>query len=248
MASLEEIKEARLKKLEILKDKGINPYPAKVPRDFSLVEVKKDFENLEKTEKSFSVAGRVMAIRGQGAILFAVLFDGTEKLQVIIKRDEISEEVFSLFVDTVDIGDFISVSGKALTSQRGEQSILLSDWLMASKSLAPLPEKWAGLQDTDERYRKRYLDLLMDDELRDLILKKSKFWDVTREFLKKEGFLEIETPTLEVTTGGAEAEPFRTHHSDYDLDVFLRISVGELWQKRLMSAGFPKTFEIGRVY
>ena len=248
MASLEEIREARLKKLEILKSKGINPYPAKVPRDMSLSSVKNDFENLEKSGQTFSVAGRVMTIRGQGAILFAVLFDGTDKLQVIIKKDEISEEIFSLFADTVDMGDFISVTGKALTSQRGEQSILLSQWLMASKSLAPLPEKWHGLQDIDERYRKRYLDLLMDDELRDLVLKKSKFWDVTRDFLKKEGFLEIETPTLEVTTGGAEAEPFRTHHSDYDLDVFLRISVGELWQKRLMSAGFPKTFEIGRVY
>ncbi len=248
MASLEEIKEARLKKIQILKSKGIDPYPAKIPKDFSLFEVKNDFENLEKSEKFFSVAGRVIAIRGQGAILFVVLFDGTEKLQIIVKKDNLNEEVFSLFVDTVDIGDFISVKGKALTSQRGEQSVLMLDWIMASKSLSPLPEKWHGLQDTDERYRKRYLDLLMNEELRKLILKKSKFWDVIREFLKKEGFLEVETPTLEITTGGAEAKPFKTHHSDYDLDVFLRISVGELWQKRLMSAGFPKTFEIGRVY
>lgn len=248
MASLEEIREARLKKIEILKSKGINSYPAKVPRDFTVSEVKNQFVDLEKSAKEFSVAGRVMAIRGQGAILFAVIFDGTEKIQSIIKKDEISEEIFSLFVDTVDIGDFISVSGVALTSQRGEQSVLLKNWTMASKSLLPLPEKFHGLQDVDERYRKRYLDLLMDSELRELILKKSKFWDVTRNFLKNEGFLEVETPTLETTTGGAEAEPFKTHHNDYDLDVYMRISVGELWQKRLMAAGFPKTFEIGRVY
>ena len=119
---------------------------------------------------------------------------------------------------------------------------------MATKSLLPLPEKWAGLTDPDERYRKRYLDLLMNDELRELIIKRTKFWEVSRNFFKERGFLEVDTPTLEVTTGGAEARPFRTHHNDFDIDLFLRISVGELWQKRLMAAGFPKTFEIGRVY
>jgi len=246
MSSLEEIREARLRKIEILKSKGVNPYPVKVPRDFDIVEVKKNFSELEKSGKEFSLAGRVMAIRGQGAILFIVLFDGTEKIQAIIKKDELNS--FELFTDTVDIGDFISVTGVAMVSKTGEQSILTRNWQMASKSLLPLPEKFHGLQDPDEKYRKRYLDLLLDTETRELILKKSKFWDVTRQFMKDEGFLEVETPTLETTTGGAEAEPFQTHHNDYDLDVFLRISVGELWQKRLMAAGFPKTFEIGRVY
>ncbi|MFZ2522956.1 MAG: amino acid--tRNA ligase-related protein, partial [Minisyncoccia bacterium] len=105
-----------------------------------------------------------------------------------------------------------------------------------------------GLQDVDERFRKRYLDFLMNDEVRELVYKKSKFWDSVREFMRNNGFLEVETPTLEVTTGGAEATPFKTHHNDYDLDVYLRISIGELWQKRLMAGGFPKTFEIGRAY
>lgn len=248
MASLEEIKQARLAKLQILKDKGINPYPAKVPKDFPIDFLKKNFEKHEKAGQPVSVAGRVMALRGQGAILFAVLFDGTEKIQAIIKKDTLSEEVFSLFVDTVDIGDFISVTGQPMLSKTGEQSILADSWIMAGKSLLPLPEKWHGLTDVDEKYRKRYLDFLMNDELRDLIVKKSKFWQATREFMMNNGFLEIETPTLEVTTGGAEATPFKTHHNDYDLDVFLRISVGELWQKRLMAGGFPKTFEIGRIY
>src|SRR3989344_7063879 len=248
MASLEEIREARLKKLEKLRSQNINPYPAKVPRDFAVAEFKKDFESLEKSGREVSLAGRVMNVRGQGAILFVVLFDGTERIQAIFKKDEMDEAAFSLFVDTADIGDFISVSGKAMKSKTGEESLFTSSWLMATKSLLPLPEKWAGLQDVDERYRKRYFDFLMNNELRELLIKRTQFWEVTRQFFKEKGFLEVDTPTLEVTTGGAEARPFKTHHNDLDLDLYLRISVGELWQKRLMAAGFPRTFEIGRVY
>jgi len=111
-----------------------------------------------------------------------------------------------------------------------------------------LPEKWHGLQDIEERFRKRYLDILMDPEIKELLIKKTKFWDTARAFMKEHGFLEIETPTLEVTTGGAEATPFKTYNEDFKLSLFLRISVGELWQKRLMAAGFPKTFEIGRTF
>lgn len=248
MASLEEIRSARLQKLELLKEKGIDPYPAKVPRDFPINFLKKNFEEELKQDLPVSIAGRVMVLRGQGAILFAVLFDGTDKIQVIIKKDVLGDEAFSLFTDTVDIGDFISVTGKPTISKTGEQSVMSDSWIMAGKSLLPLPEKFHGLQDVDERYRKRYLDFLVNDELRDLIVKKSKFWDATREFMKNNGFLEVETPTLETTTGGAEATPFKTHHNDYDLDVYLRISIGELWQKRLMAGGFPKTFEIGRAF
>ncbi len=244
MASLEEIRLARLAKLKLLQDKGIDPYPSKVPRDFPISELKSSFDKY--SGKDASIAGRILALRGQGAILFAVLFDGSEKIQAILKKDILKD--FQLFVDTVDIGDFISVTGKVGLSERGEQSVTVESWIMASKSLLPLPEKWHGLQDTDERYRKRYLDFLMDPELRELLIKKSKFWDVTREFMKAQGFIEVETPTLETTTGGAEATPFSTHHNDYDLDVYLRISIGELWQKRLMAGGFSKTFEIGRAY
>lgn len=259
MASLEEIRLARLLKLEKLKGLGIDPYPAKVPKDLSISELKKNFDKHASSEEPLSIAGRILALRGQGAILFAVLFDGTEKIQAIIKKDvllrfaEASSESdptksFSLFVDIVDVGDFISVTGKTLLSERGEQSIMAESWVMASKSLLPLPEKWHGLQDVEERYRKRYLDFLMNEELRDFMIKKSKFWDATREFMKSRGFLEVETPTLETTTGGAEATPFKTHLNDLDLDVYLRISVGELWQKRLIAGGFAKTFEIGRAY
>jgi lysyl-tRNA synthetase class 2 len=248
MASLEELRSTRIHKLELLKKAGMEAYPAGAPRDMSLAEAKKDFSATEKSQKQISVAGRVMAIRGQGAILFLVLDDGTASFQAVIKKDVLKPELFDLLVATVDVGDIASVTGTFFVTHSGEQSILASKWTMAAKSLLPLPEKWHGLSDPDEKFRKRYLDFIMDPEVRDLFYKKAKFWDATRRILKSAGFLEVETPTLETTTGGAEAKPFRTHHEDFDLDVFLRISVGELWQKRLMAAGFPRTFEIGRLY
>lgn len=248
MASQEEVRGVRIQKLEKIKALGKQAFPSAVPRDFSLIEAKAEFKILEEKGETKSVAGRIMAIRGQGAILFVVLYDGTAKLQVVLKKDVLGEVVLGQFAELIDIGDFVSFSGTFFVTQRGEESMLAESWMLATKSLLPLPEKWHGLVDPDERFRKRYLDILMDEELRDLFYKKALFWEVTRNFLKEQGFLEVETPTLEVTTGGAEANPFKTHHKDYDLDVFLRISVGELWQKRLMAAGFPKTFEIGRVY
>ncbi|MDE2188474.1 MAG: lysine--tRNA ligase [Patescibacteria group bacterium] len=248
MASIEELKKTRLTKLELLHKAGLNPYPARVPRDFSLDQVKQKFADLEKNSKLISLAGRIMAIRGQGAILFVVIDDGTSTFQAVFKKDSIDEKFFKLFVDAVDVGDIISVTGLLFKTNRGEESVEVKSWTMAAKALLPLPEKWHGLTDPDERFRKRYLDFIMTPETRDLFYKKAKFWDVTRTFMKDRGFLEVETPTLETTTGGAEATPFKTHHNDFDLDVYLRISVGELWQKRLMAAGFPKTFEIGRVY
>lgn len=246
--SIEEIKQVRLNKLEMLKDFGMDPYPAKSKKDFWLKDVKANFESIEKEGKDISLVGRVMAVRGQGAILFVVLNDGTDSFQSVFKKDELEEKLFKLFFDAIDVGDFIEVSGTLFITQKGEKSLLVKKWKVLTKSLLPMPEKWAGLTDEETRLRKRYLDLLLDNEKREIFYKKALFWEATRNFLKKEGFLEVETPTLEVTTGGAEANPFKTHHKDFDIDVYLRISVGELWQKRLMSAGFPKTFEIGRVY
>ncbi len=248
MASLEEIRSERLKKLDALKAAGVSPYPSKIPRDMSLANVRARFSDLEKEGKPINLAGRVMAIRGQGAIRFVVLKDGTGTFQAVLKKDVLGDDGMTRFGDLVDMGDIISVSGTFFTTERGEPSILVTNWTMGAKSLLPLPEKWHGLTDDEERYRKRYLDLLMNDDLRELFRKKALFWQASREFMLHEGFLEVETPTLEVTTGGAEARPFATHHNDYDLSVYLRISVGELWQKRLLAGGFPKVFEIGRVY
>ena len=248
MSGIDEIKDVRIKKLQILQEKGMNPYPAKTKRELYLNEVIDIFPDLEKSEEEKWVAGRIMSIRGQGAIVFVTLYDGTANFQGLFKKDVLDEAKFNLFTDAIDIGDFIEVKGKFFTTKRGEKTIEVKDWSVLSKTLLPLPEKWHGLVDDDERYRKRYLDILMNPELFEIFKKKSKFWDVTRTFLKEKGFIEVETPTLEVTTGGAEANPFKTHHDDFDIDVYLRISIGELWQKRLMAGGMPKTFEIGRAY
>jgi lysyl-tRNA synthetase class 2 len=248
MAALDEIRAARIEKLEKLKKAGMNPYPARVPRDYSLALLTERFAALTESKTLLSVTGRITAIRGQGAIVFVMLDDGTAKFQAVFKKDDIEEKLFALFADTTDLGDFISVTGMLFTTERGQNSILVKTWTMASKSLLPLPSEYYGIEDEEELLRKRYLAFVLNPELRDLFYKKAKFWEATREYLKSNGFLDVETPTLEVTTGGAEARPFATHHNDFDMSVFMRISVGELWQKRLLAAGFPKTFEIGRVY
>src|SRR3989344_4505906 len=217
MASIDEIRSARLVKLNLLIDKGINPYPASTRRDKDLGEAAEEFVELEKSGRSVVLAGRVMSLRAQGKIIFLDLYDGTGRFQALLKKGEpLSVESFELFEKTYDIGDFIEIRGTLFLTKKNEKTILAEEVVMLSKSLLPLPEKWHGLTDVEERFRKRYLDILVNPEIKELFEKKSKFWDVTREFLKKEGFWEVETPTLEITTGGAEARPFKTHHNDFD--------------------------------
>jgi len=248
MASIEELRDARIKKIDLLKEAGMDPYTANSSRTHTIKEAIEGFDILSSDGEVVTLAGRVMSLRGQGALVFFNFTDGSDVFQGFLKKGEIDDNLFQLFIDTIDIADFIEVTGTLFKTKTEQQTILVKNWRILTKSLQPLPEKWHGLQDIEERFRKRYLDILTTDELRDLFIKKAKFWEVTRNFMKDHGFLEVETPTLELTTGGAEANPFKTHHKDFGVDVFLRISVGELWQKRLMSAGFPKTFEIGRVY
>ncbi len=257
MASQEELREVRQGKLEVFRASGINPYPATTGKTHTCKQVVDHFETLEKEEEGVVLAGRIMALRGQGAISFVEFFDGTERFQAVLKKDNPLtynqegidlEDAFAYFKDTIDVGDFVEFSGKLFVTQRGANSLEVSGWKVLTKGLLPIPTEHFGLKDDEERFRNRHLDILINQETRELLEKRSHFWRVTRRFFEDEGFLEVETPTLEVTTGGAEATPFKTHHNDFDLDVFLRISVGELWQKRLMAAGFPKTFEIGKVY
>lgn len=248
MSTLEKIKAERLQKIEILKQHGMSPYPAKSKRDLDISKFIEGFEQLLSSGEKHVLAGRIMSIRSHGGSSFLDIFDGTEKVQVFLSESEVGEKPYELFKQTIDLGDFIEVKGRAFQTQRGAKSLAAESWTILSKSLLPIPDEWYGLKDEDERYRKRFLDLALNKDLRELFQKKAKFWNETRNFLIERGFLEVETPTLELTTGGAEARPFQTHHNDFDLDVYLRISVGELWQKRLMAAGFPKTFEIGRVY
>ncbi len=170
----------------------------------------------------------------------------TPSMQEKGSGDEVSAYKFA--EKLIDLGDFIGVKGELFYTHKGELTLFVSEFSFLTKAIRPLPEKFHGMENDDERYRKRYLDMTMDDELRALFYRKARFWEVVRNVMKTKGFLEVETPTIEHTTGGAEARPFATHHNDYDVDVFMRICVGELWQKRLMAGGFPKTFEIGRAY
>ncbi len=241
-------REDRLRKLAEIKAKGLNPYPAKSARDKEISAVLADFLTLEKEVTEFKIVGRLRSIRSHGNLTFANLEDASGSLQVAFSKKELGDESYKNFVKLIDHGDFIQVQGICFTTHKGEQSLMAKDWQVLTKSLRPIPDAWYGLKDEEGRYRKRYIDLLLDPEKREMFYKRAKFWEVSRDFMKKHGFFEVETPTLETTTGGAEANPFKTHHEDYDLDVFLRISVGELWQKRLMAAGYEKTFEIGRVY
>ncbi len=246
MASLDEIRNTRIEKIKILQAKGLNPYPAVTAREYTLNDVIEKFEILSKV-KSITLAGRVMAVRGQGALIFFNVNDGTALFQGLLKKDDMDVDLFDLFANTVDIGDFIEITGSLFITKRNEKTLQVSGWKMLTKSLRPLPDKWDGLQDEEERLRRRYLDVMFNPEVKDLIIKRTKFWGAFREFLNLKGFMEVETPILENTTGGAEAKPFCTHHNALNMEVYLRISP-ELWLKRLMVAGFPKVFEIGRIF
>jgi len=238
----------RLKKLTELTKAGIAAYPARVQRDREIGAVLENFESLTANQEQFYIVGRLRAKREHGNLCFANLEDATGSIQLAFSKKDLGVDSYKSFLKLIDVADFIQVKGTAFLTHKGEKSFMVSDWRLLTKTLRPIPDAWYGLKDEDERFRKRYLDLLLNPELRDLFYKKAKFWEATRDFMKQHGFFEVETPTLETTTGGAEANPFRTHHDDFDLDVYLRISVGELWQKRLMAAGYEKTFEIGRLY
>lgn len=247
MASIEELRDARLEKIKLLKEAGMDPYPASIPRDFSIAEVKNSFAEIlpQSEERNISIAGRVMIVRGQGAILFIVLQDGEERLQAVLKKDSLEENLFNLFVNTIDNGDFVSVTGSLFITQRGEQSILIKDWKMATKALLPLPDKWHGLQDIEETYRKRYLDILMDKEVYNRFVLRSKIVKYVRKFFDDKNFLEIETPVLQNQAGGAMAKVFETHLNDYDMPMVLRIAL-ELEHKMLMVGGYERVYEIGK--
>ncbi len=233
----------RLKKLKAIKEAGIDPYPAKFSKQNNVAEIQASKDGLK-----LKTAGRIMTVREMGKIIFAHLQDFSGRAQIAFKYDVIGEKDFKFFLKYLDIGDFIGVEGEVFTTKKGEKTLLVKKYQLLAKALLPLPEKWHGLKDEEERYRKRYLDILVDPKVKETFIKKAKYYDAMREFLKSKGFIEVETPVLENTTGGADARPFVTHHNALDIDVYLRISVGELWQKRLMVAGFEKTFEMGRVF
>lgn len=245
---LEELRAERRRKLELLKQAGMDPYPAESYRTHEIGDFLPLFPVFESNEESVTLNGRVRSLRAHGGSIFSDIDDGTGSIQAFFKRDALGEEIFSLLTDVVDTGDFLEVAGTAFTTKSGQSSLLVSSWRMLSKSQRPLPDAWFGLKDEEERYRRRYVDMLLNPKVAEVVRKRSLFWNTIRQYLLEQGFLEVETPVLENTTGGADARPFVTHHNALDINLYLRISAGELWQKKLLVGGFPKVFEIGRIF
>ena len=202
MSTHDELLNERRKKRDVLAAAGMNPYTATTKPTHQSKEVLVNFTELVTDASTITIAGRVMALRLHGALAFADIFDGTARVQVMLTKENVGEELFDLFVATIDAGDFIEVTGTAFITKRETQALQASSWRVLTKSLAPMPAEHFGIKDEDMRYRKRYLDLLLDDEARALFVQKAKFWEVTRRFMVDHGFLEVETPMIEVTTGG----------------------------------------------
>jgi len=243
MGRKEQIVSERIRKLKELEDQNINPYPSKFDK-------KDDCLKCTNTKLGTKVktSGRIITKRDIGKIIFSNLKDGEGEIQIVLQESKTPDKIRDFFKKYIDIGDFVGVEGEIFKTKTGQKSVLIKKVEILSKAILPLPEKRKGLQDEEEIYRKRYLDILMNDDVKEMFIKKSKFWNVMRNFLLEKGFIEVETPVLETSAGGAAAKPFITHHNALDIDVYLRISMGELWQKKLMVAGFEKTFEIGRQF
>lgn len=243
----EDIITAKEEKLHRLVDTLGSAYPAKTLRTHTNAEVLESFDALAGGGEEVSLVGRVRSLRVMGKIAFAHIEDGTGKIQVFLSEDGTGNDAFSLFSDTVESGDFIGATGTMFLTKKGEKTLSAKSWSILSKSMRPIPTEFYGLRDEEELLRRRYLDLLSNSETRELFRKKSLFWSAIRRFLEERRFLEVQTPVLEHIPGGAEAEPFMTHHNALDQDFYLRISL-ELPLKRLLVGGYERVFEIGRVF
>jgi len=241
---LEDIISERKQKLQKW-SKFFDPYPARVKRDFTLQTLVENFFVLQKKQKKIFITGRVMGIRDQGGIIFCDLKDESGGLQLILSKKDTLH--FQLLKETLDIGDFLEANGILYLTKKGEKSLLAKKALIIVKTLRPLPKEWYGIEDTETRLRQRYLDSLLNPEVREIFKKKSVFWQTVRDFLKKEGFLEVDNPVLENVPGGAETEPFVTHLNALNEDFYLRISL-ELPLKKMLVGGFEKVFEIGKIF
>jgi len=245
MSLLDELINEQKKKLALLRDEGINPYPSEININIVSSAAIDSFEELSKTQKRIVMGGRVMALREQGAIIFFTFRDGDGNFQGMLRQDEIGKDALKFFLDIVGIGDFIEIDGTLVKTKRGEKTISVNQWRMLAKSLRPLPDKWHGLKDVEERFRRRYLDILMSDETRVRFKKRALILSSLRRFFEDNDFIEVETPVLQHLAGGALARPFETNYNALDIKMFLRIAP-ELYLKELLVGGMTKVFEIGR--
>lgn len=239
---------ARRAKLQALIEAGVNPYPPRVSEHLNVAQAREQGNQLAEGAISpgVGVAGRIMALRGQGALFFIDLRDQSGNIQLLLKKDSLNEELFDR-IELLDLGDFIWVHGPLFITKRGELTVEVQDWQILSKALRPLPDLWKGLQDIEQRQRQRYAELIVSDTARERFTKRSLFVQSLRRFLEEKSFLSVETPVLEPIPGGADAEPFITHHNALDVDFYLRISL-ELYLKRLVVGGLEKVYELGPVF
>ncbi|MGQ9500886.1 MAG: lysine--tRNA ligase [Anaerolineae bacterium] len=236
----------RLAKLRQLRERGVDPYPARVLRSHTNAQAISALEQSEANGSSapfVHVVGRIRALRIMGRSTFAHIEDSSARLQIYLRQDDLGEETYAHFKRDFDLGDFIGVRGRMFRTQTGEATVRVHSYQMLAKALHPLPEKWHGLRDVETRYRRRYLDLIANEEVRHIFITRSRLITAMRSFLDGQGFLEVETPTLQPIYGGAMAQPFVTHHNALDMDLYLRIS-DELYLKRLIVGGFEKVYEI----
>ncbi|MDD3679855.1 MAG: lysine--tRNA ligase [Candidatus Shapirobacteria bacterium] len=233
---LDSIRQERISKLKKLRDLGIDPYPTKPPKHVRINQARK-LEN-----KKVTIVGRIMAWRSHGGMIFADLKDSFGQIQIAFFSDDLGEDKYRQ-LELLDIGDFLAVTGLVFKTKRGEITVKVSSWQILTKSLRPLPNKWKGLKDIELRSRKRYLDLIVNDRSKDTFVLRSKIVTAMRKILDNEGFLEVETPTLQPVYGGASAQPFTTHHNALDSELYLKIS-DELYLKRLIVGGLDKVYEI----
>lgn len=242
---IEDLIKERLKKKAELEKLGLDLYPARVKRTHLVAHVVKEFAALSKKKTKVWLAGRLMGLRVQGGVAFADLADESGKVQIVFTKANLAN--FQALKDNLDIGDFVEVSGPLFKTKRGEKSVEAKSMRVITKTLRPLPSVWHGLSDTEERFRKRYLDLLLNVDVKDKLVKRSLIVQNIRDVLTAERFLEVETPSLQVIPGGAKARPFRTHHNALDVDFYLRIAP-ELYLKRLLIGGLERIFEIGKSF
>ena len=238
--ALQNLQKERLKKLNNIRRLGIDPYPARSERKQIISQA------IKMMGKKVTVAGRIRSIRPHGKITFMDLEDASGRMQLLFRQDNLKGEQYE-FLPNLDIGDFLQVSGEIIKTQAGEITVSVDDFKLLTKSVRPLPSNWYGLKDTEERLRKRYLDLIINPETKELFLLKTKFWASVRNYLIKQGGMEVETPVLQPIPGGGDARPFITHHFAQNIKLYLRISP-ELYLKRLLVGGFEKVFEIGRIF